>query len=76
MAKRSSDSPGSLPPSQTSGTRDVVRDVGIDPDSLCRIPQAAVRHGRAKQSSGAGPCGNYRTDPMHSAFVGSVFGEN
>ena len=27
---------------------------------LCRIPQAAVRHGRAKQSSGAGPCENCR----------------
>ena len=29
MAKRSSDSPGSLPRSQSSGTRDVVRVVGI-----------------------------------------------
>ena len=23
---------------------------------LCRVPQAAVRHGRARQSSGTGPC--------------------
>ena len=25
---------------------------------LCRVPQAAVRHGRARQSSGTGQCGN------------------
>ena len=27
---------------------------------LCRVPQAAVRHGRDRQSSGAGPCGDCR----------------
>ena len=49
-----------------------------DPDpvgkwDLCRVPQAAVRHGRARQSSGMGPCVEgsckYRA-------CGSVFGEN
>ena len=25
---------------------------------LCRVPPAAVRHGRARQSSGPGPCGD------------------
>ena len=27
---------------------------------LCRAPQAAAHHGRAKQSSGTGPCGYWR----------------
>ena len=27
---------------------------------LCRVPQAAVCHGRARQSSGTGPCGDCR----------------
>ena len=27
---------------------------------LCRVPPAAVRHGRARQSSGTGPCGHCR----------------
>ena len=82
VAKRSSDQPGSLPRSQSSGTRDIVWVVGIvapfaprglsirekfvlsspswqmDTGDLCRIPQAAVRHGRARQSSGTGPCGD------------------
>ena len=26
----------------------------------CRVPQAAVCHGRARQNSGTGPCGDYR----------------
>ena len=25
---------------------------------LCKVPQAAVRHGRARQNSGTGPCGD------------------
>ena len=28
---------------------------------LCRVLPAATRHGRAKQSSGTGPCGDCRT---------------
>ena len=28
---------------------------------LCRVPPAAVHHGRARQSSGTGPCGYCRT---------------
>ena len=36
---------------------------------LCRIPQAAIRHGRARQPSGTGPCGNcirvlWKPDPQ------------
>ena len=27
---------------------------------LCWVPPAAVRHGRARQSSGVGPCGDFR----------------
>ena len=27
---------------------------------LCRMPQAAVHHGRARQTSGTGPCGDCR----------------
>ena len=27
---------------------------------LCRMPLAAVRHGRARQSSGSGACGDCR----------------
>ena len=27
---------------------------------LCRVPRAAVHHRRARQSSGAGPCGDCR----------------
>ena len=27
---------------------------------MCRVPQVAVRHGRARQSSGTGPYGNCR----------------
>ena len=32
----------------------------MDTGDLCRVPQAAVRLGRARQSSGTGPCGDYR----------------
>ena len=28
--------------------------------NLCRVPPAAVCHGRARQSSGTGPCGDCR----------------
>ena len=27
---------------------------------LCRVPPASIRHGRARQSSGTGPCGDCR----------------
>ena len=30
---------------------------------LCRVPPAAVRHGRAGQSSGTGSCGDCRRVP-------------
>ena len=30
---------------------------------LCRVPPAAVRHGRARQSSGTGLCGDCRRFP-------------
>ena len=83
MAKRSSDPPGSLPRSQTSGTghsascgycctlcptggRCPGKFVLSSPrekmgtGDLCRVPPAAVRHGRARQTSGTGPCGDCR----------------
>ena len=41
---------------------------------LCRMPPAAVSHGRARQSSGTEPCGDCRRVLEQPA--GSVFGEN
>ena len=32
----------------------------MDTGYLCRVPPAAVRHGRTRKSSGTGPCGNCR----------------
>ena len=37
---------------------------------------AAVRHGRARQSSGTGPCGDCRNIPCVPGPLGSVFGIN
>ena len=43
---------------------------------LCRVPQAAIRHGRARQSSGTGQCGYCIRYNAGTGSVGSVFGEN
>ena len=32
----------------------------MGPGDVCRVPLAAVRHGRARQTSEPGPCGNCR----------------
>ena len=32
----------------------------MGPGDLCRVPPAAVHHGRARQSSRTGPCGDCR----------------
>ena len=32
----------------------------MGPGDVCRVPLAVVRHGRARQSSGTGPCGDCR----------------
>ena len=32
----------------------------IGPEDVCRVPLAAVRHGRARQTSESGPCGDCR----------------
>ena len=55
----------------------------IVPQCINRHRRAAARHGRARQNSGTGPCGDCRRvlcvpDPwgQYSGPVGSVFGEN
>ena len=32
----------------------------MGPEDVCRVPLAAVRHGRARQTSESGPCGDCR----------------
>ena len=32
----------------------------MGPKDVCRVPQAVVRHGRARQTSESGPCGDCR----------------
>ena len=32
----------------------------IVPEDVCRVPLAAVRHGRGRQTSESGPCGDCR----------------
>ena len=39
------------------------------------MPQAAVRHGRARQSSETGPCGDKKKGPVGTGPAGSVFGK-
>ena len=43
---------------------------------VCRVPLAAVRHGRARQTSESGPCGDCRRGLSGTGPAGSVFGEN
>ena len=43
------------------------RQMGIG--DLCRLPQAAVCHERARQSSGTGPCGDFRRSCGYRARV-------
>ena len=43
---------------------------------LCRVPQAAVRHGRARQSSWTGPCGDCRRVPWIPGPRGQYSGIN
>ena len=42
---------------------------------LCRVPQAAVRHGKARQSSGKGQCGDCIRYNVGTGSVWSVFGK-
>ena len=84
VAKRSSD-PRVAYPEVKVQVRDLVRVLGTRGSVFRgnasyrtpgeygrRRPQAAVRHGRARQSSRTGPCG----DSVCTWPAGSVFGEN
>ena len=48
---------------------------GISTGDPCRVPPAAVRHGRARQSSVTGPCGDCRKIPCERALGISVRGK-
>ena len=43
---------------------------------LCLVPKGAVHHGRAKQSSGTGPCGYCRRVLWVSGPTGQYSGKN
>ena len=47
----------------------------MGPENVRRVPLAAVRHGRARQTSESGPVGDCRS-PVGTGPAGSVFGEN
>ena len=42
---------------------------------LCRMPPAALHTGRATQTSGTGPCGDYRRVPWYRACGVSIRGK-
>ena len=50
----------------------------MGPGDARRVPLAAVRHGRARQTSESGPCGDCRRVVLSvvTGPAGSVFGEN